>query len=279
MCDTSSKKGKSEGKGLSKWIGLGFTRSQDALAKRLLSLGMGPNTLTMAGLALTAAAAICLAQGAGTEVRNFAGIDQSSWRLWAGIFLLLCGAADMLDGAMARLGGKMTKFGAFLDSVVDRYSDVLLFLGISFYYARLGNLTYQILAIVAMANALVISYTKTRAEDFIPSCRVGYWERGERFAALTIAIFAGGVPAVLWELAIFPFFTGLRRIQFTRRVIHRIDQGADLLRDSSGKPTDGSVFDRCRRGSLLYDLVTGAYIAFIIFAPLDNTDLFRQWLS
>ena len=279
MCDTSSKKGKSEGKGLSRWIGWAFIISRDALARRLLSLGIGPNAMTMAGLVLTAAAAICLAQGAGTEVRNFAGIGQSGWRLWAGIFLLLCGAADILDGTMARLGGKMTKLGAFLDSVVDRYSDILLFLGIGFYYAGLGNLTYQVLAILAMANALIISYAKSRAEDFIPSCRVGYWERGERSAALTIAVFVGGVPAVLWELAILPFFTGLRRIQFTRRVIRRMDQGADLVRDSSGKPTDGSVFDRCRRGSLLYDLVTGAYIAFIIFAPFDNTDLFRQWLS
>ena len=101
--------------------------------------------------------------------------------------LLLCGAADMLDGAMARLGNKVTRFGAFLDSTVDRYCDVLLFLGIGIYYARQGNVTYQVLAMVGMANALLISYTKARSEDFIPSCRVGYWERGERSAALLIA--------------------------------------------------------------------------------------------
>jgi len=182
-----------------------FTTSRDALARRLLGLGVGPNALTITGLVFTAAAAICLAQGAGAEPRTLAGVGQSWWRLWAGIFLLLCGAADMLDGALARLGGKMTKFGAFLDSVVDRYSDIMLFLGIVLYYARLENLTYQVLATVGMANALIISYAKARAEDFIPSCRVGYWERGERFAALTIATFAGGIPAVLWELAIFPF--------------------------------------------------------------------------
>ena len=182
----------------------------------------------------------------------------------------------MLDGAMARLGGKATRFGAFFDSVVDRYSDILLFLGIGFYYARLENLTYQVLAVLAMANALIISYVKARAEDFIPSCRVGYWERGERFAALTIAAFAGGIPAVLWELAIFPFFTGLRRIQFTSRAIRQISQGKNPQQDSSGKPTDGSVFDRCRRGTFIYDLVTAAYIAFIIFGPIGNHDLFRD---
>ena len=275
----SSNKRTPKGKGLSRWIGLAFTTSRDALAKRLLDLGVGPNALTIAGLVFTAAATVCLAQGAGAEPRTLAGGGQSCWRLWAGVFLLLSGAADMLDGAMARLGGRITVFGAFLDSVVDRYSDIILFLGIGIYYARQENLTYQLLATVGMANALVISYVKCRAEDFIPSCQVGYWERGERFAALTIATFAGGVPAVLWELAILPFFTGLRRIQFANRAIRRISKGDELLRDSRGKPTDGSLFDRCRRGSLLYDLVTGVYIAFIILAPFDNTDLFRSWLG
>ena len=271
MSDTSDNKNSAKRNGLSKWIGLGFTISRDALAKRLLRLGLGPNTLTITGLVLTAAAAVCLAQGAGAK--------QNHWRMWAGGFLLLCGAADMLDGAMARLGGKITKFGGFLDSVVDRYSDVLLFLGIGVYYANQGNLTYQVLATVGMANALIISYAKARAEDLIPSCQVGYWERGERSAALTIATFAGGIPAVLWELAIFPFFTGLRRIRFTRWAIGRIAQGLELPDDSSGKPSDGSVFDRCRRGSLVYDIVTGAYIAFIIFAPINNDDLFRTWFG
>ena len=271
MGDTSADKEASGRTGLSKWIGLGFTKSRDVLAGYLLKLGLGPNSLTAAGLVFTAAATACLARGAGAR--------ENSWRLWAGVFLVLCGAADMLDGAMARLGGKTTKFGAFLDSVVDRYSDVLLFLGIGFYYARMGNLTYQILAVVGMGNALMISYAKARAEDFISSCRVGYWERGERSAALTIAVFAGGVPAVLWELAIFPFFTGLRRIQYTRWAIREISGGNELQQDDSGKPSDGSVFDRCRRGTFVYDIVTGVYIAFIIFAPINNDDLFRNWLS
>ena len=271
MSKTCDNKNAANKNGLSKWIGLSFMAARDALAKLLLRLGLGPNALTVTGLVLTAAAAVYLAQGAGAE--------QSHWRIWAGVFLLLCGAADILDGAIARLGGKATRFGAFLDSLVDRYSDMLLFIGIGIYYARQGNLTYQILATVGMANALIISYAKARAEDFIPSCRVGYWERGERCAALTIATFAGGIPAVLWALAVLPFFTGLRRIQFTRRSIRLLSQGSQLSYDSSGKPTDGSAFDRCRRGSATYDIVTAAYIAFIIFAPISNEDLFRTWFS
>lgn len=268
-----------KGRGLSRWIGLAFVLSRDAVARRLLAGGMGPTALTILGLLFTVVAAIFLALGAGAEPRILSWQGPTCWRLWAGLALLGCGAADMLDGAMARLGRKATRFGAFLDSTLDRYCDILLFLGIGIYYARHGNLTYQLLATVAMANALLISYTKARAEDFIPSCRVGYWERGERFAALLIATFFGGIPAVLWELAIFPFFTALRRIQFTHRAIRTIAQGAELAHDPTGKPTDGSLFDRCRRGSLIYDLVTGAYIAFIIFAPIDNTDLLSRWFG
>ncbi len=266
-------------KGLSGWIGLAFVVSRDAVARRLLALGIGPTTLTVLGLLFTAAAGVFLALGAGAEPRILTWQGANCWRLWAVLALLLCGAADMLDGAMARLGDKSTRFGAFLDSTVDRYCDILLFLGIGIYYARYGNLTYQVLATVGMANALLISYTKTRAEDFIPSCRVGYWERGERVAGLLIATIFGGIPAVLWELAILPFFTALRRIQFTRRAMGTISQGGELARTPAGKPTDGSLFDRCSRGSLIYDLVTGVYIAFIIFAPIDNTDLFRQWFG
>ena len=279
MPQVSDNKTTPKGKGLSRWIGLAFSVSRDAVARRLLALGIGPTALTVLGLIFTAAAAVFLALGAGDEPRTLSWHGASVWRLWAGLAIVFCGASDMLDGAIARLGSKATRFGSFLDSIIDRYCDILLFLGIGIYYARQGNLTYQLLATVAMANALLISYTKARAEDFIPSCRVGYWERGERVAALLIASCFGAIPAVLWQLAIFPFFTALRRVQFTFRAIRSISAGDELVREVNGKLTDGSPFDPCRRGTLVYDLVTGAYIAFIIFAPIDNTDLFRHWFG
>lgn len=268
-----------KGKGLGTWIGFAFITARDALARCLLALKLGPDALTFAGLLFTIAAAVFLALGAGDAHHTFAGFGQAGWRLWAVIFFVLSAASDMLDGAMARIGGKMTKFGAFLDSTIDRYSDALLFGGIGFYYACHQNLTYQVLAMVAMSNALIISYAKARAEDFIGSCKVGFWERGERLAALLIAAAFGAFPAVLWELAIFPFFTALRRVQFTFRAIRTLEKGEQIATDSRGRVTDGCLFDRCRHGTLFYDLVTAAYIAFIVFAPIDNTDLFRQWFS
>ncbi len=255
-----------------------FIIPRDALARLLLKMRITPNGMTVLGVGLTGVAAGYLAKGASQGWSDdYPG--SMPYPAIAGIWLFWVCGADMLDGAMARLGGKATPFGAFLDSIIDRYCDILLFLGIGFYYARFGNLTYQLLATVGMANALLISYTKARAEDFIPSCRIGFWERGERVAALLIASCFGGIPAVLWELAIFPFFTALRRIQFTHWAIRTASQGIEFPRDLTGKLTDGSLFDRCRRGSVTYDLVTGAYIAFIIFAPIDNTDLFRQWFG
>ncbi len=277
--DPHPQKTPDKAKGPGTWIALAFITARDALARCLLSLKLGPDTLTAAGLLFTIAAAVFLALGAGDAHHTFAGFGQAGWRLWAVIFFILSAAADMLDGAMARIGGKMTKFGAFLDSTIDRYSDALLFGGIGFYYALHHNLTYQVLAVVAMANALIISYTKARAEDFIPSCKVGFWERGERLAALLIAAACGAFPAVLWELAIFPFFTALRRIQFTFRAIRTLDQEQEIATDSRGQVTDGCFFDRFRHGSFSYDLLTAAYITFIILAPIDNTDVFRRWLS
>ena len=279
MREASDNKTTGKGKGLSRWIGLGFSVSRDAVARRLLAIGVGPTALTVLGLIFTAAAGVFLAIGAGAQPRTLSWHGDSVWRLWAGLAIVFCGASDMLDGAVARLGSKATRFGAFLDSIIDRYCDIFLFLGIGIYYARHGNLTYQVLASVGMANALLISYTKARAEDFIPSCRVGFWERGERVAALLIASCFGGIPAVLWQLAIFPFFTALRRIQFTFRAIRNTAAGGELIREVNGKLTDGSLFDRCVRGTWVYDLVTGVYIVFIIFAPIDNTDLFRHWFG
>ena len=279
VSEASDNKTTGKGKGLSRWIGLAFSVSRDAIARRLLAIGVGPTALTVLGLIFTAAAGVFLALGAGAEPRTLSWHGPSAWRLWTALAIVLCGASDILDGAVARLGSKATRLGAFLDSIIDRYCDIFLFLGIGIYYARQENITYQVLASVGMANALLISYTKARAEDFIPSCRVGFWERGERVAALLIASCFGSIPAVLWQLAIFPFFTALRRVQFTFQAIRSISTGDDLVREINGKLTDGSLFDRCRRGTGVYDLVTGAYIAFIIFAPIDNTDLFRHWFG
>ena len=137
-----------------------------------------------------------------------------------------------------------------------------------------------------MANAVMISYIKARAELVIPDCGVGYWLRGERSAALLIVCIAGNIPAALWQQAILPFFTVVRRVGWTRRVLAAQSAGVPLPRDAP----EGGVWSILRpwrypRGSIPYDLVTGANIAFLIVAPYlhnvfgGDADPFRRLLG
>ena len=272
------------GMGIGRAIGTGFMAARDLLARGLLALGVRPNTLTLAGLAFTAAAGVFLAMGAGDRLtgtrlwarflstHNPNSIGLSAWNLWAATCLLLCSATDMLDGAVARIGKFGSAFGAFLDSTVDRFSDFAIFAGIGVYYAWRGNVTYALLAMVCFCNSFAISYTRARAEDLIERCRVGYWQRGERTAAVIIGVLAFNVPALLWQQAISPAFTVWRRIYHTWRVTHG--------KTSAEHPRDGTWWQRLQpwrwpRMSLPYDAVTAFNIAFLIFAPIPQIDLIR----
>jgi len=269
-------------------IGTGFILARDWVARRLLSLGIRPNTLSVAGFGFTVAAGVFLALGAGDRLTGGGpwatmlsrhagpGAGLSCWNLWAGAMLILCGATDMLDGAVARLGRCGTTFGAFLDSTLDRASDFAIFAGIAVYYAWRGNVTYTLLAVLCIHHAFAISYTRARAEDLIERCRVGYWQRGERTAAIVIAVFAYNVPALLWMLAISPAFTVWRRIRHTWAVTHG--------RTPPEHPRDGSLWHRFQpwhwpRMSWPYDIVTAANIAVLIVVPVPQVDLIRQWVS
>jgi len=164
---------------IGKAVGNGIAAARDAIARRLLRLGIGPNALTLLGMVLTAGAGVCYGLGAG---RGFGWSLAPSgagnlYPLLAGLLLLLASACDMLDGAVARLGGRSSPFGAFLDSTLDRYSDFAVYAGIAAYYAwqRPANLTFVLLCMLAFFNAFMISYTRARAEDLIESCKVGFW--------------------------------------------------------------------------------------------------------
>ncbi|MCD6304519.1 MAG: CDP-alcohol phosphatidyltransferase family protein, partial [Planctomycetes bacterium] len=157
-------------------IGAAVAALRDLIARGLVRAGVTPNALTVTGMVLTAAAGACYALGAGSE--RFAWSfgpatgEPSGWLALAGTLLLLSSACDMLDGAVARLGRKATAFGAFLDSTLDRVSDFAVYLGIAAYYARQqpANVTFVLLSMVAFFNAVMISYTRARAEDIIASC-------------------------------------------------------------------------------------------------------------
>lgn len=261
-------------------IGFGFCTARDFVARGLAAIGVTPNMLTLSGMVVTAAAGVCYAMGSD---RRFAmSLDPSApanaYLLLAGALIILASACDMLDGAVARIAGTGTRFGAFLDSTLDRYSDFAVFAGIAVCYAwrSPGNVTFVLLAMLAFFNAFMISYARARAEDLIESCSVGYWQRGERSAAILIGTFSYNIPAMVLQQAALPMLTVLRRIAYTHAVIN----GRTPITD----PRRGSLWLKIRlwrwpRMTLPYDFVTGVNIAWLIFAPLPAEDVIRNLLS
>ncbi len=262
-----------EHSGASLRIGGAFVRARDRVARRLIALGLTPNHVTLIGFGVTVGAAYCLARGASQQVPYFrfhAG-PVGWWPALAAVFLILAGACDMLDGAVARVGKLGTRAGGVLDSSVDRFSDMALYLGCFLHFATItpANLTYQVLAVLALCCGVLISYVKARTENMIADCSVGYWLRGERFAAVLIGCIFGHMPAVLWQMSISCFFTVWRRMSYAYCAVSAADSGRTPPPRGPAPAWYGALqLWRRPRGSLGYDVVTGTHIAYIIFAPL-----------
>ena len=163
--------------GASRSIGGAIAGARDQVALALIRLGATPNRVTIAGFLFTCVAAGFLVAGAshGVPLWPRGTPVVSWWPLLALAALFLAGACDMLDGAVARVGGLGSKAGAVLDSSVDRLSDVVIYVGCLLHFG-LGptpNLTYQLLAVLALVNGMLISYVKARAENVLPDCGVG----------------------------------------------------------------------------------------------------------
>ena len=263
-------------------IGFGFSTARDFVARGLIRLAVTPNMLTLLGVAFTLAAGACYALGGGTNHLAW-GLDSrpgaySAYPFLAAWLLILASACDMLDGAVARIANKGTRFGAFLDSTLDRLSDFAVYAGIGLYYARQSpaNLTFVLASMLAFFNALMISYTKARAEDIIDSCRAGYWQRGERSAAILIATFSYNIPALLAQQALLPMLTVLRRMSYTWMVIN----GKKPVEDIRQAPWHVRIrLWRWPRMTVPYNIVTGLNIAWLILAPVGNIDPLRSLIG
>lgn len=261
-----------ERSGASLAIGRRICAARDVVARVAIFVGFTPNRMSVLGFLLTCVAGWCLLKGASHQAHYFRhGVGPVSWwPTWAALLLFLAGACDMLDGAVARLGRMSSKFGAILDSTLDRFSDMAILLGCALHFALLpeANLTLLALSIVALGNSFLISYVKARVEDIAEDCSVGYWLRGERFAALLIGCGTGHVVAVLWQLGVLNFLTVWRRLDYGRRLVTYAHRG---LPAPAFGPEPGWVgrlqLWRHPRGSIPYDLVTGVNIAWIVAAP------------
>jgi CDP-diacylglycerol--glycerol-3-phosphate 3-phosphatidyltransferase len=191
-----------------------FQRFGDPVARVLLRAHVRPNHLTVVGLGVSILAALALAQG----------------RLRVGALLLaLAGLFDFFDGSLARLANSVSAFGAFLDSVVDRYSDLVVLLGVVLYYHRAADTQGVFLTMVTMVGTIMISYTKARAQSIGLACEIGLMERPERLIVLIAgATFNVLTPAVI-ALAVLTNVTALQRIFYTRRAAAAASR-EDILR-------------------------------------------------
>jgi CDP-diacylglycerol---glycerol-3-phosphate 3-phosphatidyltransferase len=156
---------------------------------------------------------------------TFLGVVISFWAAWefgkygdlftGALVIILAGLFDMLDGAVARVSRTETQYGAFFDSVIDRYSDVIILQGLMVYYARKQMLGYVVLVGIVFLGAVMTSYARARAESLIPSCKIGFMERPERIVLLIIGGLSNRMEAVLWILAVLGNWTVFDRIYFT----------------------------------------------------------------
>ena len=187
---------------LTRFIGEGGRWLLYKIVHALAATGVHPNVLTFLGLVINFWAAALFAVG------RFPA---------AGGVMILAGLFDMVDGRVARAQGRVTKFGAFFDSVIDRYSDLVLYVGLLFYYASINRFRYAVLVGVAMAGSVMVSYTRARAESLIRECKAGFFERPERIVLMIIGALSNKMAPALWLLAIGPNITVIHRIVHTWR--------------------------------------------------------------
>lgn len=174
----------------------------DTIARFFLKLGVHPNTITILGLAGNFVGAGLLAYG-----HIVAG----------GIVVLFCGPLDALDGAIARQRGDPDKFGAFVDSVTDRYSELIILGGLLVHFLTINDTLSCAIVFLAAAGSVLVSYVKARAESLGYTAKVGLLTRVERYLVLAPLLVFNLPVIAIWIIAVLANFTALQRIWFVRR--------------------------------------------------------------
>jgi CDP-diacylglycerol--glycerol-3-phosphate 3-phosphatidyltransferase len=202
-------------------IGSGAKRILDALVRAIARSSISPNAITFIGLLINIGCGVLYGYG-----KHFS----------AGLLLIFAALFDMLDGRVARLRKEVTRFGAFFDSVLDRYSDIVVYLGIMIYYARdtVAHSTVLVaLTGLALVGSVLVSYSRARAESLDIACKVGFLERPERMVLLIIGsltevnhqhMLLHKMPQVLWVLAVLSHWTVVHRIYHTWRELREPDR-------------------------------------------------------
>ena len=179
-----------------------------AIIRVAVALGVHPNVLTLTGVVINAGAGWALAMGRfGT----------------AGFVMLLANIFDFIDGKVADELKLSSRFGGFWDSVMDRFSDLFLLIGLIYLYASLGRTDYVLITALTLMFSVMTSYTRARAESLIEQCKVGFMERPERIVLFMIGAFTNRMTAVLWVILVLSVLTVLDRIYYTWRELRSAD--------------------------------------------------------
>ncbi|NSW53602.1 MAG: CDP-alcohol phosphatidyltransferase family protein [Anaerolineae bacterium] len=176
-----------------------FQKSLEAIASLLLKTGLTPNAITIIGCLGTLIASVLIARGHLT---------------WGGLVALFWVVFDAFDGTMARLSGKVSQFGAFLDSSLDRYAELFLLGGLLVHFMANDQTIAALLTFTAAGGSLMVSYTRARAQSLGYEAKIGFLSRVERFIVL--------IPSLLFHIplvavAILAVFTNLTAVQ---RMLH-----------------------------------------------------------
>src|SRR5579872_2596203 len=192
-----------------KAIGMGCNKIILLIVRGLALSKIHPNVLTFLGLVINIGAAALLAVG---QFR------------WAGVVIIGAGLFDMVDGRVARETNRVTRFGGFFDSVLDRYSDLALLVGLLVWYGSINRPSYVVLTALAMTGSVMVSYARARAENTIPMCKVGFMERPERVVLLIIGALFDVMAPVLWVIAVLGNLTVVHRMIFTWQEAKRLEE-------------------------------------------------------
>src|SRR5215208_1088406 len=218
-----------------------------------VALGIHPNVLTLIGVLINVGAAIALGRG------HF---------ILAGVIMIVANIFDFIDGKVAYITNTVSRFGAFWDSTLDRFSDIALFLGLIYLYASLRRTDYVMVAALAMMFSIMTSYARARAESLIDKCKVGFMERPERIVLFMIGAFPPfRMAAVLWVILILSIVTVANRIHYTYLALNNkpIPNGSNIVSTVFWR----AFFWRDERGTLPYDLWVIAILAFVWLTPPD----------
>ena len=220
-----------------------------AIINTSVALGISPNTLTLIGVLVNCVAGWALAR------------DRF---ILAGVIMICANIFDFIDGKVAFITGQQSEFGAFWDSTLDRFSDLALFTGLIWLYAKLGREDYVLITTLTLIFATMTSYARARAECLVEKCKVGFMERPERIVLFMIGAFTDRMAAVLWVILTLSIVTVANRIYYTYLALNR--QPMPPVTGLKGAFWR-AFFWRDERTTIPYDMWVVAILSFVWLTP------------